>query len=70
MKEEWRDIAKEISFEADDDYLYEAYEQEYPQRFLGLTSVQRFIISLLLLGAVIVIGVLCLLITEKIWVFT
>jgi hypothetical protein len=70
MKEKWRDIAKELTFEADDDYLYEVYEQEYPRRFLGLTSAQRFIISLLLLGAVSVIGVLCLLVTEKIWIFS
>jgi hypothetical protein len=35
-------------------------------RFLGMTSIQRFVITLLLSTAVCVLGAMCLLITGKI----
>jgi hypothetical protein len=35
-------------------------------RFLGMTSIQRFVIAVLMMFAVCVIGALCLLVTEKI----
>jgi hypothetical protein len=35
-------------------------------RFLGMTSMQRFVITLLLSAAVCVLGAMCLLITGKI----
>jgi hypothetical protein len=34
--------------------------------FLGMTAIQRFILSALLLGTVIVVGALCLMVTRKI----
>ena len=65
-----RDIAKELTFDEEDDYLYETYGQDYhKERFLGMTSGQRFIVSLLLFAAVIVIGTLLLLLSESIWPF-
>lgn len=36
-------------------------------RFLGMTAVQRLIFSIFLLATVCVVGVLCLLVTERIW---
>jgi len=37
--------------------------------FLGMTPAQRFLISLLLLGTVIVFGAMCLLVTQKVMIF-
>jgi hypothetical protein len=70
MLDEFNDIAKELTFAEDDDYLYETYGEEYKKsRVLGMTSGQRFVISVLLLAAIIVVGCLVLLLTEKIWLF-
>jgi hypothetical protein len=38
-------------------------------RFLGMTAGQRFVISLALMLTVAVVGVLCLLVTEKVLIF-
>jgi hypothetical protein len=70
MLDEFRDIGKELTFAEDDDYLYETYGEEYKKsRVLGMTSGQRFVISVLLLATIIVVGCLVLLLTEKIWLF-
>jgi hypothetical protein len=37
--------------------------------FLGMTAGQRFVLSLLLLGTVIILGLTCLMVTERIWLF-
>lgn len=37
--------------------------------FLGLTPGQRFFLSILLLGTVIVMGLMCLMVTERIMLF-
>jgi hypothetical protein len=37
--------------------------------FLGLKPSQRFILSLLLLGTVVVMGLMCLMVTGKVLVF-
>ena len=48
----------------------EVEEEELPLtpevRLLGMTAVQRFILSALLLGTVLVVGALCLMVTRKI----
>ncbi len=36
--------------------------------FLGMTPAQRFLISLLLLGTVIVLGAMCLMVTQKVMI--
>lgn len=36
--------------------------------FLGMTPAQRFLISLLLLGTVIVIGFMCLMVTQRVMI--
>ena len=70
MLDEFRDIGKELTFDEDDDYLFGTYGEEYQKRrILGMTSGQRFVISVLLLATVIVVGFLVLLLTEKIWLF-
>ena len=38
-------------------------------RFLGMTAGQRLVISILLLATVIVLGLTCLMVTEKVWLF-
>jgi hypothetical protein len=38
-------------------------------RFMGMTAGQRFLISLMLLATVIVLGITCLMVTQKIWPF-
>lgn len=35
-------------------------------RFLGMTSIQRFVIAVLLMAAVCVLGLMCLFVTGKI----
>jgi hypothetical protein len=61
----------------DSDFLDEEYESPYDvptprrrqRRFLGMTAAQRLVISVLLLGAVIVVGSLCLLVAGKVaWI--
>ena len=37
--------------------------------FLGMTVGQRFVIALLLLGTVVVVGMLCLIVTERVILF-
>lgn len=36
-------------------------------RFLGMTAAQRFLLSLMLFAAVIVIGVMCLVVFQRIY---
>jgi hypothetical protein len=43
-----------------------APEARRSRRFLGMTSMQRFVIAFMLMIAVCVIGALCLLVTGKI----
>jgi hypothetical protein len=70
MLDEFRDIGKELTFDEDDDYLFSTYGEEYQkQRILGMTSGQRFVISVLLLATVLVVGFLIMLLTEKMWLF-
>ena len=40
-----------------------------PRRIFGMTAGQRFFVSLLLLGTIIVMEISCLLVFEKIWYF-
>jgi hypothetical protein len=40
-----------------------------PTKFLGMTSQQRFIIAFMVMIAVCVLGMMCLLITEKIGLY-
>jgi hypothetical protein len=60
---------------SDEDEVEEQYPFEVepvyqpPRRIFGMTAAQRFFISLLLLGTVIVMGISCLLVFEKIWYF-
>jgi hypothetical protein len=56
-----------------DEQLENIFEQDLEEvgegRFLGMTAGQRFFISLMLLATVIVLGITCLMVTEKIWPF-
>ncbi len=62
---------------SDDSKLFAepAVEASTPQRrrsgrrFLGMTPGQRFLLSILLLATVMVMGAMCLLVTEKVIVF-
>ncbi len=47
----------------------EAYISGSGGNFLGMTPGQRFFISLLLLGTVIVLGMMCLMVTQKVMFF-
>jgi hypothetical protein len=40
-----------------------------PSRFLGMTAPQRFIIAVMMMVAVCALGMMCLLVTEKIALF-
>jgi hypothetical protein len=53
--------------------LENIFEQEFEEvgdgRIMGMTAGQRFFISLMLLATVIVLGITCLMVTERIWPF-
>lgn len=50
--------------------VFSEYVQKAPApRFLGMTAGQRFVISLTLLLTVVAVGMLCLLVTEKVLIF-
>lgn len=38
-------------------------------RIMGMTSGQRLIISIMLLATVFVVGLMCLLVTGRVWLF-
>ena len=74
MFDELRQLSDgEALFEEPEDYEYEEYEVEElgppPRNFLGMTPVQRFVLSLMFLGTVVVIGLLGLLVTGKLAIF-
>ena len=70
MVDDLRDLVKKSEYSDDGLDLYDEYEKELQQkRFLGMTSAQRFVVSLMLLSSVIVIGSMCLLLTEKMAIF-
>ncbi|MCJ7824608.1 MAG: hypothetical protein MUP44_06895 [Anaerolineales bacterium] len=56
-------------FEEPEDLTFDE-EDVGPSRdyFLGMTPAQRFLISLLLLGTVIVLGFMCLMVTQKVMI--
>jgi hypothetical protein len=57
------------SFDLEGDVFSEYVETAPAPRFLGMTAGQRFVISFTLLLTVVAVGVLCLLVTEKVLIF-
>jgi hypothetical protein len=58
------------SFDDFEGGVFSDYVEKAPApRFLGMTAGQRFVISLTLLLTVVVVGMLCLLVTEKVLIF-
>ncbi len=73
MFDELRQLSDgEPVFEEPEEYEYE-YEVEDlgppPRYFLGLTPGQRFVLSLMMLGTVVVIGLLGLMVLGKLSIF-
>lgn len=56
-----------------DEPIESIFDQDFEQagdgRIMGMTAGQRFFISLMLLATVIVIGITCLMVTQKVWPF-
>ena len=70
MVDELRDMAKQIEKNEDGEKQYEEYDRELRRGlFLGMTSAQRLVVSLMLLATVIVIGAMCLIVTERMAIF-
>jgi hypothetical protein len=71
------DNLREISDGSDefDEPIESIFEQDFEEagvgdgRIMGMTAGQRFFISLMLLATVIVLGITCLMVTEKVWPF-
>ncbi len=55
-------------FEQPEGPAFETFAPPGGGRFLGMTAGRRFIIALLLLGVVVVLGLMCMLVTGRIWV--
>ena len=61
---------EEPFIEDEQEIPFEVEEPRPPRRnFLGMTPGQRLILSLLLLGTVVVMGLMCLMVTEKVFIF-
>ncbi len=49
------------------------FEQDFEEagdgRIMGMTAGQRFFISLMLLATVVILGITCLMVTQKVWPF-
>ncbi len=57
-------------FEEEEEMAFDTFEQAMPERrIFGMTAGQRFVISLLLFGTVAVLGAMCLVVTQAIWLF-
>ncbi|TFH35799.1 MAG: hypothetical protein E4G99_06465 [Anaerolineales bacterium] len=73
MFDELRQLSDgEALFEEPEEYEYEYQVEDLgppPRNFLGLTPGQRFVLSLLLLGTVIVMGLMGLMVTGKLAIF-
>ena len=73
MFDELRQLSDgEALFEEAEEYEYEYTPEDLgppPRHFLGLTPGQRFVLSLLLLGTVIVMGLMGLLVMGKLAIF-
>jgi hypothetical protein len=71
MFDEFREIPEDsIEFEESFESIQELDPVESSGiGFLGMTTGQRFVLSLLLLGIVVILGLTCLMVTEKIWLF-
>jgi len=68
MLDDLRNSAKESYIEEEVLPVSPLLESKPRKNFLGMTAPQRFVLSLLLLFAVIVLGSFCLLITGKIFI--
>lgn len=67
MYDDLRSLQDPSQFDEGD---YEDYEEELPERpIFGLSAIQRLILSVLLLGAVTMMGLMCLLVFERVWLF-
>ncbi|MGD2163382.1 MAG: hypothetical protein PVI81_04770 [Anaerolineales bacterium] len=62
----------EPEFEEPQENPFDIGEPPAPRRrgyFLGLKPSQRFILALLLLGTVVVMGLMCLMVTGRVFMF-
>jgi hypothetical protein len=66
MLDDLRNTAQESYLEEEARLALEASKPKVEKKILGMTAIQRFIISIFLLIAVIVLGSFCLLVTGKV----
>jgi hypothetical protein len=70
MFDEVDDLQEDEDYYAEEDIDLGPSRKAASERgFLGMTAGQRFLLSILLLIAVLVFGFACLLITQKLWLF-
>jgi len=68
MFDNLRDLSDGSSlFEEPTEVEYAAVPKGPQRRFLGMTPAQRFLLSLMLFASIVMIGLMCLLVTEKFW---
>ena len=72
MLDDLRNTANQDFPEGDSDQAEEQIEIRFPRRsqreLFGMTAPQRFILALLLVMMIVVLSVLCLIATGKIWI--
>lgn len=66
MLDDLRNTAQESYLEEEARLAAEAAQPKTEKKILGMTAPQRFVISIFLLIAVIVLGSFCLLVTGKV----
>lgn len=71
MFDNLRDISDDSAeFDEPMESIFEPeFEEAGDGRIMGMTAGQRFFISLMLLATVIVLGITCLMVTERVWPF-
>ena len=66
MLEDLRNTAQESYLEEEARLAFEASQPKIEKKIMGMTAVQRFIISIFLFIAVLVLGSFCLLVSGKV----
>jgi hypothetical protein len=71
MFDNLREMTNEsYGIEESDESPFETADYRAPERrIFGMTTGQRLVLSILILATVVVMGLSCLMITEKVWLF-
>ncbi len=67
MLDDFREAETELFAEESEALEEEGVEAAAPRDALGMTPVQRFVLAVMFLIMVLLLGSMCLLVTERVW---